>query len=76
MRSDVGDGVGNVVVGQIVGVAAFKSELQNLHAGEARGVAHVDDAGGKKAQVFGNDGKRAELFLEHLEELEAGSLRP
>ena len=76
MCSDVGDGVGNVVVRQVVRVGALKGKLQDLHAGEARVVAHVDDAGGEEAQVLGDDGQRAELFLQHLEELEAGSLRP
>lgn len=72
----VGDGVGNVVVRQVVRVGALKGKLQDLHAREARVVAHVDDTGSEEAQVLGDDGQRAELFLERLEELEAGTLRP
>lgn len=72
----IGDGVGDVVMRQVVRVGALKGKLQDLHAGEARVVAHVDDAGGEEAQVLGDDGQRAELFLERLEELEAGTLRP
>ena len=76
VSAHVGDGVGNVVVRQVVRVSALKGKLQDLHAGEARVVAHIDDAGGEEAQVLGDDGQRAELFLERLEELEAGTLRP
>lgn len=76
VSAHVGDGVGNVVVRQVVRVGALKGKLQDLHAGEARVVAHIDDAGGEEAQVLGDDGQRAELFLERLEELEAGTLRP
>ena len=76
MGAHIGDGVGDVVMRQVVRVGALKGKLQDLHAGEARVVAHVDDAGGEEAQVLGDDGQRAELFLERLEELEAGALRP
>ena len=76
VRAHIGDGVGDVVMRQVVGVGALKGKLQDLHAGEARVVAHIDDTGGEEAQILGDDGQRAELFLECLEELEAGALRP
>ena len=76
VRAHIGDGVGDVVMRQVIRVGALKGKLQDLHAGEARCVAHINDAGGKEAQVLGDNRQRAEFFLERLEELEAGALRP
>lgn len=74
VRAYIGDGIGDVVMRQVIRVGTLKGKLQDLHAGEARGVAHIDDAGGKEAQVLSDNRQRAELFLERLEELEAGAL--
>ena len=65
------------MVGQIIRVAvAIEGKLQDLHAGKARVLAHLDDLGGHEPQVLRNDGELAQLPCQLVEERRARTLAP
>ena len=77
MRAHVGHGVGNVVVRKVEGIAlGVKAKLQDLHAGEARVLAHGYDLWRHEAQVLSNDGQLAQMLGDGIKDVAAGTLGP
>ena len=77
VRAGVDDAVVLVEVRQVIALLArIESELQDLHAREARVLDELDDAVGDIAKILGDDMDVAELPLDHVEEIHARSLDP
>ena len=77
MRAHVGHGICDVVVRKVEGVSlGVKAKLQDLHAREARVLAHGDDLWRHEAQVLRNDGQLAQMLCHGIEDVSAGTLGP
>ena len=66
----------DVVVGQILVVAAAESELQNFHAREGAVGQQLADAGEQLAQIFRDDGQLAKGSFQCVEQVHPGADLP
>src|SRR5205085_1241715 len=72
VRACVDDRVADVVVRQVfVGGVGAEGELKYAHAWEVELVAKLDHVGRDEAEVFGDDGERAEFAFDCLKEFAA-----
>src|ERR1043166_5427332 len=72
VRARVDDRVADVVVRQVfVGRVGAEAELDDAHARKVELVAQRDHVGRDEAEVFGDDGERAEFRLDGLKEFAA-----
>ena len=78
MGAGVDHAVGGVAVGQVIAavVPAVEGKLQNLHAGVARVPQQLAHRLSLEAQVLGDDVLPAQLFIDGLEEIQAGAGAP
>ena len=81
MRAGIDDGVAvevvrQVGIGVVIGAILAKGKLQDAHAGQSEFMAQGVPVGRDDAEVFGNDGQRAQGGFDRLEQRRARAGQP